>query len=125
MHDKYGETSLGLKKVYQYILDEFYITRSLLAERVHTDFLELCAQVKKNVSFFGIYTMAEEVDTLDRKIKFYKKKLHIALSMFYRHHSKFVDRQKKKYKEQEEAAITVDYDKGVFYNKYRQDKPLT
>jgi len=33
-------------------------------------------------------------------------------------------RQLKKNKEQEDAAITVDYDKGEFYSQYRQDKPF-
>jgi hypothetical protein len=75
MQEKYGEKSLGLKKVHDSLLDDFYITRQILRERTNLGFLQVTAKVKKTVSFVGIYILAEDIDTLDRKIRFYKKKL--------------------------------------------------
>jgi len=76
---EYGERSLSLNKVYEYILDDFHVTRQIMKDRKEQTFMKVTAKIKKIVSFIGIYTSAEEIDTLDRKIKFYKKKLAIVI----------------------------------------------
>jgi hypothetical protein len=79
---EYGEKSLSLNKVYEYILDDFHVTRQILKDRKEQTFMKVTSKIKKIVSFIGIYTSAEEIDTLDRKIKFYKKKLAIVIQKF-------------------------------------------
>lgn len=57
------------------LFNELDVTKKLLTERTKYPFMEVVKNIKKRVSFFGIYKLCDELELTATKINFLKVEL--------------------------------------------------
>jgi hypothetical protein len=51
------------------IFDELNVSKKLLSERVKLPFMHIVDLIKKRISFFGIYSLNDQIEMTEYKIK--------------------------------------------------------
>ena len=78
------------------LLDTHPISEKIFYQRVHQTIRDFFIDIKKIVSFVGIYMITDDVEDLDRQMKKYKKTMSTAFKMLAKHQDTILDQQIKR-----------------------------
>ena len=80
------------------LLDAHPVTEKIFSMRVNQIIRDFFIDIKKIVSFVGIYMITDDVEDLDRQMKKYKKTMSTAFKMLTKHQDTILDQQVKRQK---------------------------
>ena len=104
--------------------DDFIINKRVYEERVNTNIFNLFQQIKKTVSFIGIYGMTDRIENLDLQMKKYKKTMSTAFKMLFKNQHVVLCQQEKRKKKLTIGKVQLLNKKGELkqWNKSSDDK---
>lgn len=80
---------VGFKQFYikdqSEIFDELTVTRKILTERVKLPFMHIVELIKKRISFFGIYSLYDQIELTQYKLDHMKEQLDKSSNMIIHH----------------------------------------
>lgn len=87
--------------------DEFDLNKKIYDIRVKTDIFRLFMEIKKAVSFMGIFGMSEGIENLDLQMKKYKKTMVTAFKMMFKNQDVILEQQQKRKKKEKSSMGKV------------------
>ena len=91
LEERYGDKYKKFNIKYQNdIFDDLVVTKKLYAERTRYKFMKIAELIKKRISFFGIYSLNDQVDMTEEKLGHMRKQLQVTFRLLLEHQNKLL-----------------------------------
>ena len=72
------------------IFDDLVVTKKLYKERTKYKFMKIAELIKKRISFFGIYSLNDQVEMTQEKLGHMRKQLQVTFRLLLEHQNKLL-----------------------------------
>ena len=89
------------------LFDTYLINESTFTSRLDQTIRDFFIDIKKTISFVGIYMINDDVEDLDRQLMKYKKTMQTAFKMLFKHQDNILDQQLKRQKKKTMGKVQL------------------